>query len=126
MKLKAVPAVAEIEGVTTEGVVQEVLAQVPAATEDDARQAIAAADRAFRDPSWSKLDPAERGRLLRKVAALIVERADDLARTESLDNGKPLREAKGDVLFAAQTFDYYAGASDKIEGSVIPVPASGG
>ena len=101
---------------------QSVLAQVPLATEDDARRAIAAAERAFRDPAWAKMDPAERGRLLRKVAALIVERADDIARTESMDNGKPLREAKGDVLFAAQTFEYYAGLADKVEGTVIPVP----
>src|SRR5438093_4522635 len=101
---------------------QSVVANVPAATEDDARQAVAAAEKAFRDPAWSKMDPAERGRLLRKVAALIYERADDIARTESLDNGKPFREAKGDVLFATQTFEYYAGATDKIEGSVIPVP----
>ena len=101
---------------------QSVLAHVPAATEDDARQAIAAAEKAFRDPAWAKMDPAERGRLLRKVAGLIYERADDLARTETLDNGKTLREAKGDVVFAAQTFEYYAGMADKIEGSVIPVP----
>ena len=101
---------------------QSVIATVPAATEDDARQAIAAAERAFRDPTWAKMDPAERGRLLRKVAALIVERADDIARTETMDNGKTLREAKSDVLFAAQTFEYYAGLTDKIEGSVIPVP----
>jgi acyl-CoA reductase-like NAD-dependent aldehyde dehydrogenase len=101
---------------------QSVLANVPLATEDDARQAVAAAERAFRDPAWAKMDPAERGRLLRKVAALIYERADDLAATESRDVGKPLREAKGDVLFAAQTFEYYAGLTDKIEGSVIPVP----
>ena len=101
---------------------QSVLAEVPAATEDDARQAVAAAERAFRDPAWRSMDPSERGRLLRKVAALIYERADDIARAESLDNGKPLREAKGDVLFAAQTFEYYAGFTDKVEGTVIPVP----
>src|SRR5437763_5578402 len=57
---------------------QSVVANVPAATEDDARQAVAAAEKAFRDPSWAKMDPAERGRLLRKVAALIYERADDI------------------------------------------------
>jgi acyl-CoA reductase-like NAD-dependent aldehyde dehydrogenase len=101
---------------------QSPLAEVPLATEEDARRAVAAAHRAFLDPAWAKMDPAERGRLLRKVAALIVERADDLAKTESLDNGKPLREAKGDVLFAAQTFEYYAGLADKVEGSVVPVP----
>ena len=101
---------------------QSVLAHVPAATEDDARQAVAAAERAFRDPAWRNMDPSERGRLLRKVAALIYERADDIARAESLDNGKPLREAKGDVVFAAQTFEYYAGFADKVEGTVIPVP----
>ncbi len=101
---------------------QSVLAEVPAATEEDARQAIAAASKAYHDPAWAKMDPAERGRLLRKVAALIHERADEIAKTETLDNGKPFREAKGDVLFAAQTFEYYAGWADKIEGSVIPVP----
>jgi len=101
---------------------QAVLAQVPLATEEDARRALAAAARAFRDPAWASMDPAERGRLLRKVAALIVERVDEIARTESLDNGKTLREAKGDVLFAAQTFEYYAGLTDKLEGTVIPVP----
>ena len=99
-----------------------VIAQIPLATEDDARQAVAVAERAIRDPSWSKLDPAERGRLLRKVAELIVERVDEIAKAESMDNGKPLREAKGDVLFAAQTFEYYAGLADKVEGTVIPVP----
>ena len=97
-------------------------AEVPLATEEDARRALAAAERAFRDPAWAKMDPAERGRLLRKVAALIVERVADIARTESMDNGKPFREARGDVLFAAQTFEYYAGLADKIEGTVIPVP----
>lgn len=101
---------------------QSVIAHVPAATADDARRAMTAAQRAFRDPAWAKMDPAERGRLLRKAAALIVERADEIAKAESLDNGKPLREAKGDVLFAAQTFDYYAGLTDKVEGAVIPVP----
>lgn len=101
---------------------QAVIAQVPLATEDDARQAIAAAHKAFVDPAWAKMDPAERGRLLRKVAALIYERADEIARTETLDNGKTLREAKGDVLYAAQTFEYYAGLTDKLEGTVIPVP----
>jgi acyl-CoA reductase-like NAD-dependent aldehyde dehydrogenase len=101
---------------------QSVVANVPLATEDDARQAVAAAERAFRDPAWARMDASERGRLLRKIAALIVERADDIARTESMDVGKPLREARGDVLFAAQTFEYYAGAADKVEGAVIPVP----
>ena len=101
---------------------QSVLAHVPAATEDDARQAIAAASKALADPAWAKMDPSERGRLLNKVAALILERADDIARTETLDNGKTFREAKGDVVFAAQTFQYYAGFADKIQGEVIPVP----
>lgn len=103
---------------------QSVVAQVPLATEEDARRALAAAQRAFRDPAWARMDPAERGRLLRKIAALIVERADEIARTESTDNGKPLREAKGDVLFAAQTFEYYAGLTDKLEGATIPVPGA--
>lgn len=99
---------------------QEVLADVPAATAADVDRAMDAAHAAF--DLWRKTDPAERGRLLWKVASLVRERADAIARAESLDQGKTLREAKGDVVFAAMTLEYYAGLADKVEGETIPVP----
>ncbi|HVL48560.1 MAG TPA: aldehyde dehydrogenase family protein [Candidatus Thermoplasmatota archaeon] len=98
-----------------------VLAAVAKATRDDAANAVAAAERAFRDPAWRRMDPSERGRLLQRAALIARERADEIARLESTNQGKPLREAKADVLFAIATLEYYAGLADKIEGGVIPV-----
>lgn len=107
---------------TTNPFDQSVLAHVPAGTVDDARQAVSAAERAFHASEWADMDPTERGRLLRKIGALIAERSTELAKVETSDNGKTFREAKGDILYAAQTFEYYGGLTDKIQGSTIPVP----
>ena len=100
----------------------EVIAQVPKGTTEDGNAALDAARRAFDDPKWRRMDPSERGRILHRLAALIREKADDLSRLETSNQGKPLRESKGDVLFAAQTFEYFAGLCDKIQGDTIPVP----
>ena len=70
---------------------------------------------------WSKVVPAERGRILQKTAALIREKADYLTVVESLDSGKTLSEAKGDIANAARTFEYYAGAADKLQGDSFPI-----
>ncbi|HWG89509.1 MAG TPA: aldehyde dehydrogenase family protein [Candidatus Thermoplasmatota archaeon] len=100
----------------------EVLATLPAATTADVDAAVKAARAAFENPAWRAMDPSERGRLLMKAAALIRARLDEIALVESLDNGKTLREAKGDITFAAQTLEYYAGLADKVQGATIPVP----
>jgi len=107
---------------TTDPATTEVIATVPAATKGDVDRAMEAAHRAFDDVAWRRMDPADRGRLLFKVAALLRERTEAIARIESRDQGKTLREAKGDVTFAAWTLEYYAGLADKIEGETIPVP----
>lgn len=70
---------------------------------------------------WRRLLPAERGRLLGRIAGRIRADADRLAVAESLDSGKRLSEAVGDVAGAAATFDYYAGACDKHQGDSIPL-----
>ncbi|MHB8604131.1 MAG: aldehyde dehydrogenase family protein [Thermoplasmatota archaeon] len=99
-------------------------ARVPAATVEDAKRAVAAAKRAFADPAWRKMDPSERGGLVTRIGALIRENLDAIARVETQNQGKPLRESKADVGFAASTFEYYGGLADKIEGTVIPVPGA--
>ncbi|MBB4064843.1 aldehyde dehydrogenase family protein [Gellertiella hungarica] len=71
--------------------------------------------------AWARTAPAERGRILRRIADLILEEGRRLALVEMFDAGKRLREAEGDVRSAARGFEYYAGAADKLEGAQIPV-----
>ena len=87
---------------------------------DDVDLAVAAAQAALRGP-WRDTPPAQRGRILHRVAELIRTHADRLAVVECLDSGKRLVEAQGDVAGAAGCFEYYAGACDKHEGSSIPL-----
>jgi len=98
----------------------EVIAYAEEATIEDVEKAIDAAKRAF--DQWSKQDPVRRARILYKLANLIRDNTDTLAKYETLNNGKPLKEAIGDVLYAARLFEYYAGLADKIQGDTIPVP----
>ena len=86
----------------------------------DVDAAVQAAQRALAGP-WRALTPAARGRLLHRVAALIRRDADRLAVVESLDSGKRLSEAQGDVAGAAACFEYYAGACDKHQGETMPL-----
>lgn len=69
---------------------------------------------------WSALQPLERARKLARLAALLVENADALARTESLETGKPLKVARGDVLTCARYFEFFSGVADKLPGEVLP------
>ncbi|MDQ0468598.1 aldehyde dehydrogenase family protein [Labrys wisconsinensis] len=86
----------------------------------DVDAAVDAARRALKG-RWRDLRPAERGRILQRAAALIRENAARLAVAESLDSGKRLSEALGDVAGAARCFDYYAGACDKLQGDTMPL-----
>ncbi|HEU0016239.1 MAG TPA: aldehyde dehydrogenase family protein [Longimicrobium sp.] len=101
----------------------EPLTQVAEADADDVDRAARAARDAFEGGAWSGLDARKRGRLLYAIAEAIDARADELARLETLDNGKPVREARIiDIKESADCFRYYAGWADKIDGDVIPVP----
>lgn len=94
----------------------KVIAQVAEGDKADVDLAVKAARAAF--PAWAALPPAARSMILWKIGELIDKHADELAQLETLDNGKPLGEAKAvDVALAAQTFRYYAGWCDKLEGA---------
>ncbi len=102
---------------------EEVLAEVAEADKPDVDLAVAAARRAFTDKAWGRMAARDRAKLLWKVGDLIMKNADELARLETLDNGKPIFESRYiDIPAAAETFYYYAGFSTKIEGETIPVP----
>ena len=96
----------------------EVWASIARGNAADVERAVAAATRAL--PVWNALKPADRGRLLLKLADLIDHNAEALAATEVRDNGKLYTEMLPQVRLAADWYRYYAGLADKIEGSVIP------
>ena len=100
----------------------EVVAEVPRATKQDAKAAVESARSALESTGWVDIDPSKRGRLLTKLTGLVRESSEQLARLETLSEGKTLRESKGDVAWAARAFEYWAGLADKVEGETIPVP----
>jgi aldehyde dehydrogenase (NAD+) len=100
---------------------EEVVAEVPAADASDVDAAVAAA-RAALDGPWGRLSARERGRLVRRLADRLTERADEVARLETLHNGKPITESRQiEIPLVAECFEYYAGWSDKVMGETIPV-----
>jgi phenylacetaldehyde dehydrogenase len=95
-----------------------VISQAAMATPADTERAVAAARAAFAGCAWTGLTPAERGKILWRVADLLEENADEVAELEMLDAGKPFAGARnGEVPFAAECFRYFAGWCTKIEGS---------
>ncbi|GLU46153.1 aldehyde dehydrogenase [Nocardiopsis ansamitocini] len=86
----------------------------------DVERAMVSARQAFEDPRWRDLSQTKRGRLLRRLGDLIAENAEELARMETLDNGKLLREMRGQLAGLPEYYYYYAGLADKIQGDVIP------
>ncbi len=107
---------------TVDPATEEVLAEVAEADSGDVDLAVAAARTALEDGSWGTMDARDRGRALLRLAALIDEHRQELARLETLDNGKPVGEtANVDVPQTIETFEYYAGWADKIHGETIPV-----
>ena len=95
-------------------------ARVPEAGDADVDAAVRAARAALADPAWADLTPGGRGRLLHRLADILRRDAEELAVLESTDNGKLLRETRAQTAAIADHIDYFAGAADKIEGSVIP------
>ncbi len=97
----------------------EILTAIARGTAEDIDMAVAAAQEA-RNGEWGRLTATERGRLLARLAALVQARAEDLARLEALDVGKPLTQARNDAQALARYLEFYAGAADKIMGETIP------
>jgi betaine-aldehyde dehydrogenase len=98
----------------------ELLAEVAEADAHDVDLAVSAARKAF--DVWRKVPAIERGQIVRRIGQAILERAEELARLETRDCGKPIRETAGaDIPFTASTFEYWGSIADKIEGRVVPV-----
>ena len=102
----------------------EQIATVPNFGADEANQAIEAAKAAF--GPWSKLLAKERSAILRRWYELLVENADELAALLTREQGKPLAEAKGEILYAASFVEFYAEEAKRIYGETIPSPYADG
>ncbi len=99
---------------------EEPIQNVARADARDVDRAVQAAHAAMSGP-WREMAPAERGRLLFRLADAIEAAKDELALLETTDVGKPLREARGDVEGVVATLRYNAGAADKMEGATVPL-----
>jgi aldehyde dehydrogenase (NAD+) len=93
-------------------------ARIPDASPEDVDRAVAAARAALADPAWGGLTPTARGRLLLRLADLIEEHADELGDVETRDNGKLLKEMRGQAAALARWYRFFGGLADKIEGTV--------
>jgi aldehyde dehydrogenase (NAD+) len=103
----------------------EALARIAEGDAEDIDRAVRAARRTFDEGTWARLRPADRERILLRIADLIEQHADELAQLETLDNGKPFTESRHvDIPAAAGTFRYYAGWVTKIYGETNPSDAA--
>lgn len=101
---------------------EEVVAEVAEGDAEDIDRAVKAARAAFESGPWAAMDARDRGALLYRLADLVDEERDYLAALETLDNGKPIRDARAaDIPLVAECLRYYAGWADKIQGNTIPV-----
>jgi acyl-CoA reductase-like NAD-dependent aldehyde dehydrogenase len=98
---------------------EAVLEEVPRAGVDDADAAVARAKAAF--PAWRDLAPAERSRLLHRLANRLEEEHEALSVLEARNAGKPIGDARGEMGMVVDTFRYYAGMPERILGDTIPV-----
>jgi betaine-aldehyde dehydrogenase len=98
---------------------EEPIAQLQQAGVEETDAAVARAKAAF--PAWRAVAPADRARLIRRLATLIEDDHEALSRLESANTGKPIGGARGEVGMVAQVFHFYAGAVDKHYGETIPV-----
>ena len=98
---------------------EQVLAELPRASREDADAAIARAKAAF--PAWRAVKPGGRAKLLRSLAREIEGSLEELATLETRNVGKPISDARGEVGMVVDVFDYYAGAPERLLGDTIPV-----
>src|SRR6266550_5839941 len=102
---------------------EEVITEVAYGGRAETRRALEAAARAM--PAWMKLTAWDRAKVLKKTADLMRERADAIARTLTLEQGKPLAESKAEILHSADTFEWFAEEGKRAYGQVIPNSAPG-
>ncbi|KEQ53840.1 NAD-dependent succinate-semialdehyde dehydrogenase [Sphingobium chlorophenolicum] len=99
-----------------------IIGRVPAMGREDARRAIAAAAAAM--PAWAARPAGERAAILQRAAALMLERADALAALLTQEQGKPLAEARGEIVYAASFLQWFGEEAKRAYGDVIPAPAA--
>ena len=109
---RTLPVIAPAEGVA--------FTAIAAGGAQDVDRAVAAARAAFEDGAWGRLSATERGRLLSKLGHKIADNAEALAQIEARDTGKPMKQARNDMIVTARYFEYYGGAADKAHGETIP------
>ncbi len=97
---------------------EETITEIAYGGKAEAKRAIEAAGKAM--PAWMKLTAYDRAKVLKKTADLMRERADSIARTLTMEQGKPLAEAKAEVLHSADTFEWFAEEGKRSYGQVIP------
>src|SRR3954447_21223911 len=102
---------------------EETIAEVAYGGRAETRRALEAAARAM--PDWRRHTPWERAKVLKKTADLLRERADAVARTMTTEQGKPLAEAKGEVMHTADTFEWFGEEGKRAYGEVIPPAVAG-
>ncbi|MEN5084369.1 aldehyde dehydrogenase family protein [Bosea sp. TWI1241] len=96
-----------------------VIGAIGRGTAEDVDAAVAAAQAAM-DGAWGRMSATERGRIMSKMATLVLERAEKLAMIEALDVGKPLHQSRNDSIALARYLEFYGGAADKLMGTTIP------
>jgi acyl-CoA reductase-like NAD-dependent aldehyde dehydrogenase len=99
---------------------EAVLAQIPRAGAEEADAAVARAKAAF--PAWRAVAPADRARLLHRLADALAEHHEELSVLEARNAGKPIADARGEIGMVVDTFRYYAAAPERLLGDTIPVP----
>ena len=97
----------------------EVIGAIGRGTAEDVDRAVTAADAAL-DGDWGRTPAVERGRLLQRMAQIVLARAEELAFLESTDVGKPMKQARNDSIALARYLEFYGGAADKVHGTTIP------
>ncbi|MHB8628852.1 MAG: NAD-dependent succinate-semialdehyde dehydrogenase [Aggregatilineales bacterium] len=100
----------------------QTLAHVPEGRVSETRAAINAASAAF--PTWSATPALTRADLLRRVAALMLERRERLATIMTLEQGKPLTEARGEIAYAASFLSWFAGEAERVYGQIVPASSA--
>ena len=116
-----VPAASGKRFATTNPATGEAIGDVAEGGREDLDRAVKAARNAFESGPWAAMKPRDRGRILRKAADLLLARAEEFGRVETLDNGKPIFEsAKIDMPTAADALAYFGESADKLYGDTFP------
>lgn len=100
----------------------ETIATVPSFGAEETREALVAAERAQKD--WAARPAKERGAIMRRWFDLMIENQDDLGAILTAEQGKPLAEAKGEIVYAASFIEFYAEEAKRVYGSVVPAPTN--